>query len=142
MGCAILAAVISTATSLISAMSSNLINDFGQSKASAAVMQRITALFAIGALFFAFYCNSVVGILIQTYELSASCLSVPILIALFKKRCNFVSGFLSMVFGISGFFLFRVFSIAIPSEIASILLSLAGYGCGELYLRRRLWRKA
>lgn len=135
-GCAVLAAIISTATSLINAISSNLSSDFNlvflKEIDPMRIAKGITSLISIGALFFAFYFNNIVDLLIQSYELSVSCLFVPIVIALFKKKDgNFLAALLAMIFGSLGFFLFRLYPIEFPKEIASILLSLFGYGCGE-----------
>lgn len=135
-GCAVLAAIISTATSLINAISSNLSSDFKlaflKETDPLKVAKGITSLISIGAIFFAFYFNNIVDMLIQSYELSVSCLFVPIVIALFKKKDgNFLAALLAMIFGTLGFFLFRLYPIDFPKEIASILLSLLGYGFGE-----------
>lgn len=94
-------------------------------------MQIITATMSAAAIIFAFFFDNIVDMLVQSYELSVSCLLIPILIALFKKRGNYLSGILSISFGICGFCLFKFVSPPIPSEIASILLSLTGYGIGE-----------
>jgi SSS family solute:Na+ symporter len=135
-GCAILAAVISTVTSLINAISSNLSGDFKlsffQKTDPMRIVQGITCLISIAAIFFAFYFDNVVDMLIQSYELSVSCLFIPIIFALFKKQGNFLSAFLSILFGALGFFLFRIYPIEFPKEIASILLSLIGYTSGEI----------
>ena len=135
-GCAVLAAIISTATSLINAISSNLSNDFKlpilQRADTMRMVQGITCVISIAAIFFAFYFDNIVDLLIQSYELSVSCLFIPIFIALFKKRGNFLAALISILFGAIGFFLFRIVPIEFPKEIASILLSLFGYNCGEL----------
>jgi SSS family solute:Na+ symporter len=136
-GCAVLAAIISTATSLINAISSNLANDFTRKTNSMRTIQAITCIIAIGAIFFAFYFDNVVDLMIQSYELSVSCLFISILIALFKKEGSVLSAALSILLGALGFFLFRVFPIEFPKEIASILLSLLGYGLGELLVQRQ-----
>lgn len=135
-GCAVLAAIISTATSLINAISSNLSSDFQLSflhKINPMRMIKImTCLISIMAIFCAFYFDNVVDILIQSYELSVSCLFIPIAIALFKKRGSFLAAWLAVCLGAFGFVLFRLYPIALPKEIASLLLSLLGYICGEL----------
>ncbi len=131
-GSAVLAAVISTATSLINAISANLSSDFLPKQNSMRFVQGITAAISIAALFFAFYFDNVVDILIQSYDLSVSCLFVAIIAALFKRQGNFLSALLSVLFGAAGFCLFRVFDAPFPKELASVLLSLAGYGSGEL----------
>jgi SSS family solute:Na+ symporter len=140
-GCAILAAIISTATSLINAISSNLSGDFRTSTVQRTdnlrIVQGITCVVSVTAIFFAFYFNNIVDLLIQSYELSVSSLFIPIFIALFKKQGNFLAALLSILFGTMGFFLFRLFPIEFPKEIASILLSLFGYCLGELVARYR-----
>lgn len=135
-GCAVLAAIISTATSLINAISSNLSSDFKlsflQNIDPMRIVKGITCLISIGAIFFAFYFDNIVDLLIQSYELSVSCLFVPVLMALFRKRGNFMTAFIAIIFGAIGFFLFRMYPIEFPKEIASILLSLLGYSCGGI----------
>jgi SSS family solute:Na+ symporter len=136
-GCAILAAIISTASSLINAFSSNLSQDFEifREQKNLRVIQTLTLILSLGALGAAFYFNGVVDILIQSYELFVSAVFVPIFMVLLKKRRQFLSGLLSISFGIFAFCLFKVVSPPIPSEIASILLSWLGYGLGEVFIR-------
>ena len=135
-GCAILAAIISTATSLINAISSNLLNDFRFSSPrdnrQMNIAKWMTCGVSIAAIFFAFYFDSIVDLLIQSYELSVSCLFVSVFIALFKKQGNYLSAYFSIFFGIVGFFLFRIHPIEFPKEIASIFLSIFGFGFGEV----------
>jgi SSS family solute:Na+ symporter len=135
-GCAVLAAIISTATSLINAISSNLSSDFQltcfKGGNSIQIVQGITCLISIAAIFFAFYFDNIVDLLIQSYELSVSCLFIPILMALYRKRNNALTAACAILFGAIGFFVFRLVPIEFPREIASLVLSLAGYGCGEL----------
>ena len=144
-GCAVLAAIISTATSLINAISSNLSGDFKlawlKNQDSLKVAKRISGFISIAAIFFAFYFDNVVDVLIQSYELSVSCLFFPVLMAIGKKRGHVLSAFFSVLFGAAGFFLFRFFPIAFPKEIASILLSILGYALGKVYVNYRLKRE-
>lgn len=135
-GCAILAAVVSTATSLINAISSNLSTDFFQ-KENLKLTKTLTATISIAAIAFAFYFDNIVDILIQSYDLSLSCLCVPILTALFKRKGNFFSALLSIVFGAVAFTLFRIYPPAFPRELASIALSALGFLIGELLARTR-----
>lgn len=136
-GCAILAAIVSTATSLINAISSNLSQDFAifQQQKNLRPVKTLTLLISFGAMGVAFFCNQVVGMLIQSYELFVSCLFIPIVIALFKQRGTFLSALLSILFGMSGFCLFKVVTPPLPAEIASIFLSLTGFGLGEVITR-------
>lgn len=136
-GCAVLAAIISTAISLINAISSNLSSDFNLGGSNMRRVKLITALVSVGAIFFSFYFNSIVDLLVQSYDLSVSCLFVPIFIALFKKRGNFLAALLSICFGVVAFTFFRTVETALPKEAASVLISLVGYGIGELIATRR-----
>lgn len=136
-GCAIIAAIISTVTSFINAIGSNLSEDFNSYSVSAS--QKIAVLISCLALVFAFYFDNIVDVLIQSYELSVSCLFVSVIIALFKPKGNALAATLSMMFGAAGFILFRIYPIEVPKEILSILLSLAGFGLGELLARRRVY---
>lgn len=141
-GCAVLAAIISTATSLINAISSNLSNDFKlsflNSMNSMRAVQGITCIISIGAIFFAFLFDNIVDLLIQSYELSVSCLFIPITVALFKKKGNFISALMAIVFGSFGFVLFRISPIDFPKEIATVLLSASGFCLGELLVKANL----
>jgi solute:Na+ symporter, SSS family len=138
MACAILAAIISTADSLINAVGSNLSQDFGLSFLVGKNMrtpQAISAGIAIMGLFFSFYFNNIVNLLIQSYELSVSCLFIPIFIAIFKKQGHALSASLAVFFGALGFFFFKIVpSPELPKEILSILFSFLGYCAGEVVL--------
>lgn len=136
-GCAVLAAVISTATSLINAISSNLSSDFKfawlEKFNPVRVARGMTCLISIGAIFFAFYFDNIVDVLIQSYELSVSCLFISITAALFGKAKGYQAALLSITFGALGFVLFRIYPIEFPREIASIGLSFLGYALGSRY---------
>lgn len=133
-GCAIIAAIISTADSLINAISSNLAQDFSFAKQSIRKAQLLTAIIGILGIVVSFYFNNVVDLLIQSYELSVSCLFIPIIMALFKKKCHRSSAASAMIAGVAGFIFFRVFETALPKEVLSILLSLCGYLISELII--------
>jgi SSS family solute:Na+ symporter len=131
-GCAILAAIISTATSQINAISSNVANDFSEKMVSIPLIRGITATIAICALFAAFSFRNVVDLLILSYELSVCGLLVPVVFALFREKQPLASGITSVAFGIFGFVFFRIVPVPFPKEVLSILLSLVGFGLGAL----------
>lgn len=135
-GCAILAAVISTVTSLINAISSNVFSDFGLNT-NLSLVRLITSGISFGAIGFAFYFDSIVDVLIQSYELSVSCLFVPIIWGLFKKEGNFISALLAISFGALAFVSFRVIEIPLR-EVVSVLISLSGFVLGEVIERLRV----
>ncbi|MFZ0565876.1 MAG: sodium:solute symporter family protein [Chlamydiales bacterium] len=134
-GCAVLTAVLSTADSLINAIGSNLSNDFKlplfQGRRGLRSARMTSALIAVGALFFSFAFNNVVDVMIQSYALSVSALFVPIFVALFKRKGNFLSALLAMIFGTFGFALFLVYPLPFPKELASLLLSFLAFSLGE-----------
>lgn len=141
-GCAVLAAIISTATSLINAISSNVSSDFQlfilQNIDAMRVVKAITCAISFGAIFFAFYFDNIVDLLIQSYELSVSCLFISIMMAIFKRKGNLISASTSIILGAAGFILFRIYPTDFPSEILSLLLSMLGYGIGEAASKYRL----
>ncbi|MGK5593990.1 MAG: sodium:solute symporter family protein [Parachlamydiaceae bacterium] len=134
--CAILAALISTSDSLINAISSNLSQDFGFSlMRNLRSSQVISTLIALSAIAFSYYFNNIVDLLIQSYELSVSCLFVPILIAIFKPKGKAFSASIAIAGGALGFCLFRLFPPLVPKEILSIGLSFSGFVAGELLIK-------
>lgn len=146
-GCAILAAIISTSISLINAISSNVAQDFdfSWSKQSHTVKASQWATFCIGcsALLCSFYSNNVVDVLIQSYELSVSCLFVPVVAALFIRQGNAKSATYAVILGALGFVLFRALPLGLfPKEVASLGLSLLGYVIGEVQARLPVKAKA
>ncbi|HEV3270500.1 MAG TPA: hypothetical protein VGZ69_07660 [Candidatus Rhabdochlamydia sp.] len=57
---------------------------------------------------------------------------------LFRKRGNFAAALIAMILGAMGFFLFRIYPIEFPREIANILLSSLGYIFGEIAVNYRV----
>lgn len=129
-GCAVLAAIISTATSLINAISSNLFSDFDLT-ARMTLVRWMTSALSFGAIAFAFYFDNIVDLLIQSYELSVSCLFVPVFFALFRREGRFLSALLSILGGAFGFVFFRFIDAPFPREILSVSLSCTGFLIGE-----------
>lgn len=130
-GCAILAAIISTADSLINAISSNLSQDFELSFVNVRTSQYLTTAIALIGIIFSFNFDNVVDLLIQSYELSVCCLFVPVFAALFKRNGNRLSATLAIVCGASGYFFMRFLPIEFPKEILSIFVSSIGFFAGE-----------
>ncbi len=125
-GCAVLMAVLSTAISLLNAVSSNLSQDFNFGK-SVQLSRRITAGLGLAAVAGSFFAGQIVDLLIQSYELSVYCLFIPVCIALFKSRVPSLFAWLPFIGGAVGFILTRfvVFEI-MPKEIIALLLSALG----------------
>lgn len=134
--CAIIAAITSTADSLLCAIASNLGQDFDVTFLSTNPIKRsryLTLIIGLGALGLS-YCvsASVIGILIASYELSVSCLLIPLLFAYFKKKVHTQAAYFSIIAGLFGFICFRYVATPIPKEIMTLSLSLFGYMLGHM----------
>jgi SSS family solute:Na+ symporter len=137
LGCAVLMAIISTAISLLNAISSNLSQDFDFSffgKENEVNLSRgLTTVIGLTAFLASFGFGEIVGLLIQSYELSVYCLFIPVFAAMFKTKGSSIAAFLSMLFGAIGFFIFSDVQINFMKEILSIGLSALGMGLGLLW---------
>lgn len=136
-GCAVLAAIISTATSLINAIGSNLTSDFQvlfcRLKRPVRVSQILTACICILAIYCSYLSDQIVEVMMQSYELSVSCLFVPIFIAMYRRNGRAISAGLSILCGAFCFFYFRLVTIDFSREIISIIGSFIGFGVGEIF---------
>lgn len=134
--CGIIAAITSTADSLLCAVSSNLAQDFDFSfigiKDKLKLSQIVTLLTGIGALLASYSVSpDIIGILISSYEISVSCLLVPLLFAYFGTNLKKNAAIGGIISGFVGFIIFRLYPIIIPKEIAALCLSLFGYWIGN-----------
>jgi len=136
--CAVLMAILSTAISLLNAVSSNVTQDFDLSWlkkfSSVRASQIMTAVIGILAVFGSFYAKTIVGLLIQSYELSVYCLFVPVCAALIKDKGYPLSAWLAVIAGGISFWL-PLNELGIPKEISSLTISAAGYFIGEWWMQ-------
>lgn len=133
--CGIIAAITSTGDSLLCAISSNISQDFDLSKIgirNTLTLPKIVTLIAgtLAVIASYFVPQDIISVLIGSYEISVSCLLVPLLFSYFKKNLNKNAAIGSILFGLLGFVLFRIYPIAFR-EIVTLLLSLAGYFVGN-----------
>jgi len=134
--CGILLIIISTADALLNAIASNLSLDFPFfHKQPLKISKMITIGIACLGIWFSCYFQNIVDVLIQSYELSISCLLIPIMMALFQKKPSPSSAIGSMVGGLVGFVLFRCVPHTLPKEFLSLLLSALGFAFGSLTSR-------
>ncbi len=137
--CAVLMAILSTAISLLNAVSSNLSQDFDldamKGLQGLQFSRRITAGIGVLAVGGSFYMGEIVDLLIQSYELSVYCLFVPVFLALFKSKGHTLSAWLAFIFGCIGFCLTRFIFFGIPKEVIGLLISAIGYVLGECWIR-------
>jgi SSS family solute:Na+ symporter len=131
----IFAAVTSTADSLLCAIGSNLAQDFGvrfsTQRRQLFASQIITGLSGVAALLIAYFFDNVLEMFSQSYELLVSTLLISILFCFFAKRVRKEAAFASLIAGLIGFIVFRLYPIPlIPREAASLVLSFVGYLAG------------
>lgn len=138
-GCAVLMAILSTAISLLNAVSSNVTQDFNlnviKSISSVRLSQGLTALIGILAIFSSFYVQTILDLLIKSYELSVYCLFIPVCAALIKKQGNACSAWLAILFGGIAFCFFSSW-MNIPKEILCVSFSGLGFVIGEIYSKQ------
>ena len=133
--CGIIAAITSTADSLLCAVSSNIAQDFDFSMlgftSSLTLSKYITLITGIVALAASYIVpQDIIGILIGSYEISVSCLLVPLLFCYFNPNVKRNAAWGGVLGGLTGYILFRIIPFPIPKEIASIGLSFLGYVIG------------
>jgi SSS family solute:Na+ symporter len=142
--CAIIAAIISTADALINGISANVTQDFKLARylnCNSLMLSKVTSgIIGIAALAASYIVPAdIIGIIISSYELSVSCLLVPLVISYFKKDVRKNAALLSVVCGFIGFITFRLYPTAFPKEILALILSLIGYCIGH-FIPNRTYR--
>ncbi len=126
--CAVLAAILSTADSLINAIGSNLSTDFmASSKKSLNRTRWLSISIGVFAMAAAPFFDNIVDLLIQSYDLSVACLFVPLMGALFSQTHRYKAALSGVFCGGIGFILFRLIDIPLPRELAAVALSGVGY---------------
>ncbi|MCA9770300.1 sodium:solute symporter family protein [Candidatus Dependentiae bacterium] len=136
--CGVIAAITSTADSLLCAISSNIAQDFDfpfiDNKNKLWLSQAITLITGCVAVAASYFVpQNIISILIGSYEVSVSCLLVPLLFCYFKTRVKKQAAVGAIVFGLAGFVLFRILPLpqSIPRELATLALSVIGYLIGS-----------
>lgn len=136
--CGILAAITSTADSLLCAISSNIAQDFNVSwvgiKNEITLSQTLTCIIGMSALTASYFMPSnVITILVGSYEISVCCLFVPLIIAYFKQNLNKYAAYGAVIGGLSMFILVRLYyPLGIPRELMSLGTSAVGYWIGSM----------
>lgn len=132
--CALLAAICSTADSLLGAASSNLIADFGISEKAGLMFSRL-ATFVVGglALIIAFKFDNIINLILKSYAISVSALFVPLLVAMFYKKPSKAGAQLSVSMGFAAFILLQLVSISLDPVLIALAFSTLGYLAGSIY---------
>lgn len=134
--CAIVAAIISTADALMNGISANITQDFkiGKNFSNSLLISKCTTMIVgllalIGSYFVP---QDIIDIIISSYEISVSCLLIPLLFCYFKKKVNKNAAFGAIICGLLGFIIFRIYPQSIPKELLALGLSFVGYKLGNL----------
>lgn len=121
--CALLAAICSTADSVLGAASTNLIADFlpTNSKFSLNIARMLTMMVGIVALTIAFNFNDVIGVLIKSYEISIAALFIPTMAALFIKAPQKQAAILAIISGSLIWLIGIIFNLTSATLLAVII---------------------
>lgn len=135
--CAIVAAITSTADSLLCAISSNIAQDFEPAfiteKNQLSFSKIVTLITGIVAIIASYLVpQNIIKIMIGSYALSVSCLLVPLLFSYFRKNLNKNAAIGSIVFGLFGIIIFKIYPIHFPKEVVTLAMSFAGYMIGNV----------
>lgn len=133
---ALIAAITSTANSLLCAVSGNITQDFNiiseKNRNSLFISKMVTLIAGVAALIASYLVSkNILGILTISYELSVSCLFIPSIIAYYRKDVSRTGAIGSLALGAFGFFIFRLYPPSLPKELATLCLSLIGYIVGS-----------
>ncbi len=133
--CSIIAAITSTADSLLCAISSNLAQDFdfsffGETPLKHA--QYITATIGIICLIASYILPpNMITIILTSLELSVSCLLIPLLFCYFAENVKKSAAIGGMIGGLIGFIVFRIWIPGFARELITLFISLVSYGIGN-----------
>lgn len=136
---ALLAAICSTADSLLGAAGTNLIADFlpSNSRFSLAISRILTLCVGISALIIAFNFNDVIGIIVKSYEISISALFVPLVFSMYLERPKKLAAQISVAFGVVTFLVVNTITIPFSPTLLALIASGFGYALGTLAKDRR-----
>ena len=136
--CAIMAAITSTADSLLCAISSNVAQDFELKwlglKNAVSRSQVITLASGIAALIASYFVpQNVITILIDSYAISVSCLLVPLVWAYFNPRVSKQAAIVSVVSGFVAFMIMPLWKTDMPTALVPLIISAIGYVIGNQF---------
>lgn len=137
--CSILMAILSTADSLLCAISSNVALDFfpvarGGGMKATKLSKAITVVIGLSAMGLSFFTENIIPIMVMAYEISASALFVPIIMTVIKKKTpKKRSAYLSSISGIVTFAILNFASSMRYEAIIAVLISLLIFLVSEIF---------
>lgn len=135
--CGIIAAITSTADSLLCAISSNLAQDFNFSflgfKNKLKLAKFITSVIGLTTILTSYFISSdIINVIVFSYELSVSCLFVPLIASIYLKKPRKICAIISIISGATSYLILKYFLVSIPG-IISLLVSLIGFLIGNFF---------
>ncbi|MBV8660716.1 MAG: sodium:solute symporter family protein [Candidatus Dependentiae bacterium] len=135
--CALIAAIASTADSLLCAISSHISQDFSEKLPTSKklfIAKIITFATGVSALLLSFHISGdIISILEQSYRFSISCLFVPTIIAYFTTNVRQGAALVAIVCGSLSFIGVQLLlPHSILQDIIPLVLSLLGYILGAI----------
>lgn len=137
--CAIIAAIISTADALLNGISANITQDFNlaipgvSNLTTSKITTLLVGLAALGASYGV--PQDIIGMIINSYELSVSCLLISLLVCYFKKNVSKQAAYVSIAAGFIAFIILQWHPIDFPRELVSLCASALGYLVGS-YIKK------
>ncbi len=131
--CGLIAAISSTADSLLCAIGSNIVSDFKLDQFGILLSRIVTVIVGISALILSYHFDNILDIVTQSYEISVSCLFIPIVFCFFKRKWHTHAATFAITFGFMSFIIFHVWPISWPHQPVTLALSLLGFFIGERY---------
>lgn len=136
--CAILAAIMSTASSLLCAINSNIVQDFTNylnfEHKKLWVTKSIALLVGLSALTVSIFAyGDIIAILEESYRISVVCLFVPIMIAYVSRPKKSLPAWISIACGLTAYIAFYFIDLPTTTkDIGALSCSLIGFIVGYL----------
>ena len=136
--CALVAAIASTADSLLCAISSNVVQDFMPTARAVGGRMRnaeiTTAVVGVAGVVGSYYASNILGVMIQSYELLVSSILVPVLMCIAGVRLRRTAALSAVCAGgaVYALSLMGVCGTFLPGSFLALVASLMAYGFGLL----------
>lgn len=130
----IFAASISTADTILCAITSHVVEDFNlrtsTDKGNVRLAQVITLTIGLVAMVWSFYATRLLDILINSYMIPIATIFIPLIVAYFTPRVSRYAAYASVIAGGGSLLLFKAYGslVILPPEAASLIVSGIAYG--------------
>jgi SSS family solute:Na+ symporter len=134
----VIAAISSTADSLLCAIGSNLAQDFNlgflglknKLRQSQAITLCVGAL-ALGASYLV--SSNIINLIIESYTLSISCLFVPLIFAYYSEKVRRPAAYGAIICGLATFVAISFWDTTLPKDLLPLALSFVGFVIGHFW---------